>query len=112
MSYQKELLGASTGLLILGSIAQSPRYAYDLIRGINDAADGLFEWKEGTIYPVLQKLEKAGLVRSEWRQGKKGHRRKYYQITSRGRGMLKTNLKQWSAIHKLIVQVSGVEAHS
>src|SRR5688572_15885610 len=59
----KEIVGASTVLVILGELAKEPNYGYEIVRRVNAAADGIFEWQEGTIYPVLHKLEKEQLVR-------------------------------------------------
>jgi len=80
-------MGASIRLMILGSLEAAPSYTYGLIRSINDAAKGAIEWKEGTVYPLLQKLEQEGLVRSEWHQRERAHPRKYYFITRRGRAV-------------------------
>src|SRR5205085_2944324 len=101
----KELLGASSTLLVLGLLADSPSYGYEIVRGVNDAADGLFEWQEGTVYPILHRLEKDGLVRSKWQESQRGNQRKYYYITAKGRSALKSETKQWHAFHELVARV-------
>src|SRR3954447_11078437 len=63
MRKRKELVGASTTVLILGVLARQPSYGYEIVKSVNDQAKGLFTWLEGTIYPVLHKLEKDSLIR-------------------------------------------------
>ena len=55
MKAQKELVGASTGLLILSVLAKEASYGYQIIKRMNDEAGGLFTWQEGTVYPILHK---------------------------------------------------------
>ena len=107
MKTDKELVGASTALLILSVIAREASYGYEIIRAINKEADGLFTWKEGTVYPVLHKLENEGLVRSQWQQADTGRKRKYYYITHGGRNALSSGSEQWCAFHGLIHRLAG-----
>lgn len=71
----KKLVGASTSLLVLSVLAKDPSYGYQIIKAINHEADGLFVWQEGTAYPVLHKLAKDNLVRTQWQQADTGRRR-------------------------------------
>ena len=102
MQPNKELIGASTRLLILAALAREASYGYAIIQSINDEADGLFVWQEGTVYPVLHKLEKEGLLRTQWQQADTGRRRKYYYITAEGRDALAGGAEQWQGFHKMI----------
>ena len=85
MNINKELVGASTWLVILKVLAQKPNYGYEIVKSVNEAADNFYVWQEGTIYPVLRKLEKDGLLRSQWEEADNGRKRKYYYITAKGR---------------------------
>ncbi len=105
MKPDKELIGATTGLLVLKVLAREASYGYHIIRSINEEADGLFTWKEGTIYPLLHKLEKEGQVRTQWQQADTGRRRKYYYITAQGRSSVDTGVKHWEAFHSLINRI-------
>jgi PadR family transcriptional regulator, regulatory protein PadR len=78
---------------------------------VNDAADGMFVWQEGTLYPVLHRLEKDGLVLAKWQQAASGRERKYYHITSKGRAALKDDVKQWAAFHELVLRVATGGGH-
>ena len=102
MSPNKELIGASTRLLILSILAREATYGYALIRAINREGEGLFTWQEGTVYPILHKLEKEDLVRAQWQEAETGRKRKYYYITAGGRDALAEGTEEWSGFHKMI----------
>lgn len=101
----KELMGASTATLVLGLLAKEPSYGYDIVRRVNAEAGGVLEWQEGTIYPVLHKLEKEESVRAQWQESNNGRRRKYYYITAKGRERLVENVKSWQVYHGIISRV-------
>ncbi len=102
----KDLVGASTALLVLGSIAAEPTWGYEIVRRLNESAEGLFEWNEGTVYPILHKLEKQGLIRARWTESQPRRRRKLYTLTAKGRASLSTRAEQWSAFNELIARFS------
>lgn len=98
----KELIGASTELITLGVIAREPDYGYRILRRVNEAAAGVFTWAEGTLYPVLHKLEKRGLVKATWKEGESGRRRRYYAITAAGRVAMKEQATQWTSMSDIV----------
>ncbi len=106
MNFDKELLGASTRILVLTVLAKKASYGYEIIKEVNQEADGLFVWQEGTMYPVLHKLEKEGLVRSQWQESDVGRRRKYYYITAKGRDALSEGAKRWSTLHTMMLRLA------
>jgi len=103
MTVNKELIGASTRLLILSVLAREASYGYAIIRAINREGEGLFTWQEGTVYPILHKLEKEGLVRTQWQEADTGRKRKYYYINAKGRKALSEGTREWTGFHKLIM---------
>lgn len=105
MKHTKELVGASTSVLVLSVLAKEASYGYQIIKRINDAADGLFVWQEGTVYPVLHKLEQDGYIRAQWQQADTGRERKYYYITAKGRAALAEGKRQWDDFHQLVLQL-------
>jgi DNA-binding PadR family transcriptional regulator len=107
----KELVGASTQLLILCTLAREPNYGYELVRRINELADGVFEWREGTIYPVLHRLEKEKLIRSQWQDAPSRRQRKYYYLTAAGRAAMSEDVKQWGAFSELVQRFASGVAH-
>jgi len=108
MDLNKELVGASSALLILSTLAKEPSYGYQILKRVNEAADGVWEWQEGTIYPVLHKLEKEKLVRAQWQQADTGRQRKYYYITAAGRDALVRQSERWTAFSGVMAKLVEV----
>ncbi len=109
MRNDKELMGASTSLLLLGLLNEEPSYGYELVQRLGSQSENLFEWQEGTVYPVLHRLKKEGLVRDQWQDADAaatGRRRKYYYITAKGRGALVEQVAKWNAVHALVGRVT------
>jgi PadR family transcriptional regulator PadR len=69
-------------LAILGALSRGRHYGYSLVRTISGASD--IDLTEGTIYPILGRLAKEGLVRSDWVESSQGPPRKYYTLTPKG----------------------------
>ena len=63
----KELIGASSIPIILSILSKKESYGYEIIQDVKDISNGIIEWGEGTLYPVLHKLEKKGLIQSSWK---------------------------------------------
>jgi PadR family transcriptional regulator, regulatory protein PadR len=106
MNKNKELVGASTALIVLGVLARRSSYGYEIVKRVNEEADGVFTWQEGTVYPVLHKLEKDGYVRSQWQEAETGRRRKYYLITAKGRECLTEGAREWQGFHGLVLRLA------
>jgi len=102
----KGLLGGSAVLLLLSLLAEEDCYGYEIIRRIASRSDDAFQYREGTLYPVLHKMEADGLVRSYRREAENGKTRTYYAITDRGVKQLATERKEWdefsSAVNKVV----------
>jgi PadR family transcriptional regulator PadR len=69
-------------LAILGALSRGRHYGYSLVKSI--AGDSEIDLTEGTIYPILARLAKEGLVQSEWVESNQGPPRKYYTLTPKG----------------------------
>ena len=108
MNVNKELVGASTSLIILKVLAHKSNYGYEIVRQVNKVADDFFTWQEGTIYPLLRKLEKEGLLRSQWENAGGNRKRKYYYITAKGREAVKEGTKEWKGFYHLILKTAEV----
>lgn len=88
------LLGNIEPLLLYLTLEQ-PMYGYQIIRELEARSQGYFKFKEGTLYPVLHRLEKEGLIRGQWQVLPSGRQRKYYRITDKGRSVLVERQSQW-----------------
>lgn len=112
MKIDKGLIGGSTILLLLSLLEDTDRYGYEIIKEIDIRSDKTFQFKEGTIYPVLHKLENNGYVKSYMAKGDTGKERKYYQITSRGKKQLAEEKKKWEMFSNSVNKVLGGELHA
>lgn len=98
----KALIAASSKPMILAILAGGEIYGYQIIHNMIEISGGTMEWNEGTIYPVLHRLEKEQLIRSQWKISDQGRRRKYYRLTESGRQELEKEKNQWLSVHKVL----------
>ncbi len=78
---------------MLATLADGSRYGLDLARSLG--GDGLLLASEGTLYPLLARLRKAGMVSTIWQESAEGPPRRYYELTSSGREALDTFVGVW-----------------
>ena len=98
MQISEQLVKGTIEPIILALVAERPMYGYELIKLVNKRTDNALQWREGTVYPWLHRLEGDGLIRSDW-QGEEGtRRRKYYRITRRGLKTLAARKQEWSTL--------------
>jgi len=78
---------------VLSLLADQERYGFDLVRGLAEL-DGMVT-SEGTIYPLLSRLRRDGLVESNWQESPSGPPRRYYRLTNAGRAALDAFRLEW-----------------
>ena len=105
----RELAGASAKPLILSILASGESYGYAILQRIEDLSDGSLSWDDGTLYPVLHRLENDGLLTSTWRKPGNQRRRKYYTITSKGLKSLEKEKAQWLRVDAVLAQLWGLQ---
>ena len=101
----KALVAASTKPMILSILATGENYGYQIIQKVKNISGGILEWSDGMLYPVLHRLEKDGLIRSQWKLSDEGRHRKYYTITKMGKEELENEMKQWTSIHSALFKL-------
>ena len=85
---------------VLALLRDSERYSFDLVRALGDT-DGLVT-SEGTLYPLLARLRREGMVRSTWRESATGPPRRYYRITKDGDAALRAFAEQWARFRESV----------
>ena len=95
MKYDRELLKGNTDSLLLNLLYTQPMYGYEIIKELEKRSDGYFQFKEGTLYPALHRLEKANLIQGKWEKLPNGQERRYYYITERGALEFINRLEVW-----------------
>lgn len=82
--------------LLLAAIARRPLHGYGVVEAIRQATGSELDLAEGTVYPALYRLERAGLLASSWKTVR-GRRRRIYRLTRRGRTRLERERREWTA---------------
>ena len=91
----KSLVAASTKPLILSMLSHGKSYGYQIIKQIEELSNGELNWTDAMLYPVLHRMEKEGLIVSEWIILDNGRKRKYYSFTELGKQERKVSKEQW-----------------
>ncbi len=95
MAQRTELIKGSSDSLLLCLIGQQPMYGYQIIKELEARSQGYFRFKEGTLYPALHRLERAGLILGIWQMLPNGRQRRYYHITDKGLSTLAVERSRW-----------------
>jgi PadR family transcriptional regulator PadR len=85
---------------VLALLREGERYGFELVRELS-AADGLVT-SEGTVYPLLTRLRREGLVETTWQESNQGPPRRYYSITSEGNRALESFVDQWTRFRSAV----------
>jgi PadR family transcriptional regulator PadR len=85
---------------VLALLAPAPRYGFELVQALG-AVDGMLT-TEGTIYPLLSRLRREGLVETEWRESSSGPPRRYYSLTSKGNDALAAFRREWATFRDAV----------
>jgi PadR family transcriptional regulator, regulatory protein PadR len=89
-----EVLKNHLELLVLTALEAGPGHGYSIIRSTRERSSGEFELLEGSLYPVLHRLERDGLVTSSWSEVG-GRRRRVYELRPKGRTALEEQQRNW-----------------
>jgi PadR family transcriptional regulator PadR len=106
MTDSLDLLQGTLDLLVLRALSWGTRHGYAVATWIREHSDEEFLVEEGALYPALHRLERRGLVESEWGLSDNNRRAKYYWLTAWGRTQLRAEMTRWdryvSAVAKLL----------
>jgi PadR family transcriptional regulator PadR len=93
---ERELKRGSLELIVLHLLAPGEAYGYEIVSKLTADTDGALEVTDGTLYPVLYRLERAGFVDVRWETPERGVPRKYYRLTPSGRDELERLRHEWT----------------
>lgn len=95
-------------MLVLYLISETPMYGYQLIQSLKKQSGDFFTLKEGTLYPILYRLEENGFANSQWKTIDEGKApKKFYEITAEGRRELDLQISLWSDFSKTVNQMTS-----
>jgi PadR family transcriptional regulator PadR len=92
---QADALRGSIDLLVLKTLSLEPMHGWGISQRIQQLSSDVLEVNQGSLYPALQRLEKAGLVASRWDTTENNRRARYYRLTASGRRALGEELESW-----------------
>jgi PadR family transcriptional regulator, regulatory protein PadR len=95
MAERHDLVKSNIDSLLLCMVNRQPMYGYQIIKELREQSQGYFQFKEGTLYPALHRLEKSDLIEGEWQALSNGQQRKYYKITAKGHAILAEKRSNW-----------------
>ena len=106
MKVSRELLKGSTDMIVLSLLEKENMYGYQMIKELSKKSENVFEFQEGTLYPILHSLEAKNYIFSYW-DDTGAKKRKYYSITKEGKKHLKEKKEEWKMFSSSVNQVVG-----
>lgn len=92
---ERELKRGTLEMVLLKLLREREMYGYELATAFQERGNGEFQIKDGTLYPVLYRLEKAGHVEPRWETQERGVPRKYYRVTAAGKKQADRLIGEW-----------------
>jgi transcriptional regulator len=99
------LLQGTVDVLILRTLSWTSMHGYGIARWINDRSDGALAVEDAALYQALHRLERKGLIESEWGLSENNRRAKYYQLTQAGRTQLRAETSEWRQYAEAVFKV-------
>ena len=93
--------------LILAILSLEKKHGYQIALELEEKSNGLFKFNHGTLYPILHKLEKDGLIKGTWKQEGPKRKRKYYSLTATGKKYYEALLTEWKKFSNQFFDIVG-----
>jgi PadR family transcriptional regulator PadR len=106
-SIERELKRGSLELIVLHLLEPGEAYGYEIVAKLTAETNGALEVTDGTLYPVLYRLERSGFVSIRWETPARGVPRKYYRLTDAGRGELARLKNEWTRFASAMTTMLG-----
>lgn len=110
-SLNQQLKKGVLEILVLNTISEVDVYGYELLKKLEDSSNGYFKLKEGSLYPIMYRLEDKELIKSYRKEieGKRGVPRKYYTITENGKRELKDMITEWCEFDDIVSKMLAMK---
>src|SRR5512134_3754936 len=102
-----DLLHGTLDMLVLKALQLEPMHGWGITERIEQWSEHVLQLGQGTLYPAVYRLERQGLIRSEWRVTANNRRARYYSLTGAGRRQLDDELAQWRRVSRAVNLVLG-----
>lgn len=103
-----DLLQGTLDMLVLKALALEPMHGWGITERIEQWSESVLQLGQGSLYPALYRLERQGLIRSEWKVTENNRRARYYSLTRAGRRQLVDELEQWRRMSRAVNLVLAV----
>jgi PadR family transcriptional regulator PadR len=110
----RELKRGTLEMILLKLLTRRPMYGYELISTLEQEGGQIFQLKEGTLYPVLYRLENSGYIQAQWETLDRGVPRKYYRLTDPGIQEMEALIAEWQefqAAVETLLRTEGKDEH-
>jgi PadR family transcriptional regulator PadR len=104
------LVQGTLDMLILKTLQLEPMHGYGIALRIEQISKQVFQVNPGSLFPAFRRLERAGLLASEWRETENSRRAKYYALTADGRKKLKCETREWQRQSGAISRILEAES--
>ena len=104
----REIKRGSTEMLILALVEDSPRHGYEIAKLIDERSEGVLQFHVASLYPLLYRLEKRGLIQGRWVERAGQRRRRYYKLTPAGQTVLTEQRQTWKDFFAALDRVAGI----
>ena len=105
MARQVDLMQGTLDMLILKAVSLAPLHGYGVLLRIQQISKDRLEIQQGSLYPALYRLERQGLIASEWGESDNNRRAKYYRLTAAGRRQLQQAARKWNDMAAIIAGI-------
>ena len=106
--FDKEIKRGSTEMLMLALVEDRPRHGYEIAKLIEERSDGVLQFHVASLYPLLYRLEKRGLIKGTWVEKAGERRRRFYKLTAAGRKVLEEQRQTWADFFTALDRVAKI----
>ena len=105
MAAQAEVVPGTLDMLILKAVSLGPVHGYGVLLRIERFSRDILQIQQGSLYPALYRLQRQGLIASEWGASENNRRARFYRLTAAGKARLKEERDNWSRVVEAIAAV-------
>ncbi len=105
----KDLQKSSSEIVLLALLESRPRHGYELAKLVESGSDEKLQYQVASIYPMLYRLERKGLVRGKWIEKPNERRRRFYELTAQGRKTLALQRRTWREFFTALNRLTGFD---
>jgi PadR family transcriptional regulator PadR len=104
----RELKRGSTEMLIMALVEDRPRHGYEIAKLIEQRSEGVLQFHAASLYPLLYRMEKRGLISGRWVEKAGQRRRRFYKLTVAGQKILAEQRRTWKDFFAALDRVAGI----